>query len=603
MHLPALGAMVAPCASSTVNSFLAGTSLLLLGLAPQVRAQATTALVSADSSGVEGDNGSYSPSVSFDGRFVAFSSLATNLVANDMNFVPDVFLRDRTSGTTTRVSVDSNGAEGNNISWYPAVSGNGRFVAFGSFATNLVPNDTNGFIDAFVHDLVTGQTERVSLSSSGTESNASMGNVALSFDGRYVAFDCDASNLVTGDNNLQPDIFWHDRQTGQTVRVSVSSSGVEGNGLSRGPSISSDGRYVCFASVSTNLVLNDTNQAEDMFVHDTQTGQTVRVSVSSSGAQGSADSNYGMISGDGRWVSFTSLAPDLVTVDVNGSSDVFVHDMQTGQTSLVSLDSSAAQGNGGSDASSISSDGRHVSFWSASTNLVTPPTTTFLNVYVRDRQTATTTLVSVDSNGVEGDDLSFFSSISGDGRVVAFESNATNLVPNDTNFQQDIFAHDGSGPAHTSFCAGDGSGTACPCGNSSAPGSGEGCASSLGIGGHLAGFGTASILADSITLSGAQMPNSSALYFQGTTETSSGQGSVFGDGLRCAGGSIVRLGAKLNVGGTSQFPAPGDPSVSVRGACHAGDFRTYQVWYRNAAAFCTPSTFNLTNGVELTWTP
>jgi hypothetical protein len=260
------------------------------------------------------------------------------------------------------------------------------------------------------------------------------------------------------------------------------------------------------------------------------------------------------------------------------------------------------EGNGGSDASSISSDGRYVSFWSGATNLV-PGTMTFLDVYVRDRQAGTTTLVSVDSNGVEGDDLSFFNAISGDGHVVAFESTATNLVPNDVNFQQDIFARDGSGAPLLGFCAGDGSGTACPCGNASTPGSGEGCLSSLGIGGRLAGFGTPSISADSITLSGAQMPNSSALYFQGTTQTAGGAGSVFGDGLRCAGGSVVRLGAKLNAAGSSQYPSPGDPSVSVRGGCSAGDFRTYQVWYRNAAAFCTPSTFNVTNGVMLTWVP
>jgi hypothetical protein len=123
------------------------------------------------------------------------------------------------------------------------------------------------------------------------------------------------------------------------------------------------------------------------------------------------------------------------------------------------------------------------------------------------------------------------------------------------------------------------------------------------MGGRLAGFGAASIATDSVTLSASQMPNSSALYFQGTTETLAGAGSVFGDGLRCASGATVRLGTKLNAAGASQFPAPGDPSVSVRGGCNAGNSRTYQVWYRNAASFCTPSTFNLTNGVGLTWVP
>jgi hypothetical protein len=154
----------------------------------------------------------------------------------------------------------------------------------------------------------------------------------------------------------------------------------------------------------------------------------------------------------------------------------------------------------------------------------------------------------------------------------------------------------------TSFCHGDGSGTSCPCGNNAAVGSGTGCLSSIGIGGALAGAGTASISNDTFTLNGTGMPNSSALYFQGTTQTAGGLGSAFGDGLRCAGGSVIRLGTKTNVGGSSSYPA-GSLPISVKGADAAGDVRTYQCWYRNAAAFCTPSTFNLTNGLQATWAP
>jgi hypothetical protein len=154
----------------------------------------------------------------------------------------------------------------------------------------------------------------------------------------------------------------------------------------------------------------------------------------------------------------------------------------------------------------------------------------------------------------------------------------------------------------TAFCSGDGTGTACPCGNSGT--AGNGCASSVNpSGGNLAGSGLASIAADSFLLSGSGMPNSSALYFQGTNQLNGGLGSAFGDGLRCAGGTIIRLGTKANVAGASQYPGVGDLSVSVRGLCAAGDTRTYQTWYRNAADFCTPSTFNLTNGVQVTWIP
>ncbi len=155
----------------------------------------------------------------------------------------------------------------------------------------------------------------------------------------------------------------------------------------------------------------------------------------------------------------------------------------------------------------------------------------------------------------------------------------------------------------TPFCFGDGTGTACPCGNNSPVGAHVGCLSSLGTGGRLAASGTPSLALDTLVLAGTQMPNSSALYFQGTTQAGAGAGTVFGDGLRCAGGSIVRLGAKTNVAGASQYPAGSDPSISVRGAVTAAGIRTYQSWYRNAAVFCTANTFNLTNGVQITWAP
>ncbi len=155
----------------------------------------------------------------------------------------------------------------------------------------------------------------------------------------------------------------------------------------------------------------------------------------------------------------------------------------------------------------------------------------------------------------------------------------------------------------TDFCPGDGSGTACPCGNNALLGSDTGCLSSLGVGARLAACGSASITGDTFALRGSQMPNSSALYFQGTTQVGSGSGALFGDGLRCSGGSVVRLGTLTNVGGVSQYPSTGQLAVSIKGALSAGDVRTYQVWYRNAAAFCTTSTFNLSNGLQVLWQP
>ncbi len=572
-------------------------------LGSPARAQSTTTLVSADPLGSPSTQDSNLPSISRDGRYVTFTSWAPNLVPNDTNNFSDVFVRDRASGHTRRASVDSTGIQGNSVSRNPAISGDGRFVAFSSFATNLVVNDTNDAYDVFVHDLATGHTERVNVTSSGISGNSSALNVALSFDGRYVAFDSDASNLVGGDTNLFEDVFVLDRVTGQIVRVSIDSNGAEGNADSSQPSISDDGRYVSFRSSANNLVPIDLNQRDDVFVHDMQTGQTVRVSVNSGGGEAANDSQNARISGDGRWVVFDSIASNLVFGDGNSSADVFVHDRQTGQTDLVSIDSAGAQGDGTSGSPSISPDGRFVSFASASTNLVTPAPSAIFSVYVHDRSTSTTKLVSVDSTGVSGNGASAVSSISGDGLVVAFESRSTNFVASDTSPVEDIYAYDETGGQHMPFCFGDGSGTGCPCGNSSAPGSDAGCLSTLGVGGRLFATGLSSVAADSVTLIGTNMTNTFVLYFQGTTETSAGAGSVFGDGLRCAGGQVTRLAPKLNSNGESAYPVAGDASVSVRGNCHVGDFRTYQIWFRNAAAFCTPSPFNLTNGIAIQWHP
>jgi len=184
--------------------------------------------------------------------------------------------------------------------------------------------------------------------------------------------------------------------------------------------------------------------------------------------------------------------------------------------------------------------------------------------------------------------------ISPDGRYLLFECKLQGGV--DAAVLLDL-----NGVPSQAYCFGDGTGTACPCGNVGAPG--NGCPSSLNANGaNLAASGPSSLANDTLVLSGTGMPNSSALYFQGTTQVGGGSGAVFGDGLRCAAGSIVRLKTVMNLAGASQFPGPGDPSVSVRGMVVAPGTRTYQVWYRNAAAFCNPETFNLTNGVLVTWT-
>jgi Tol biopolymer transport system component len=392
--------------------------------------------------GVQGISISYNPTFSADGRYVAFESYATDLVAGDTNAAADIFVRDRQTGTTSRVSKSSAGIEGDGSSANPAISTDGRYVVFDSGSNNLVSGDTNGAQDIFVRDRQTGTTTLISKTSAGVQADGGSTDPSISSDGRYVAFESYATNLVAGDTNGMTDIFVRDRQTGTTTLVSKNSAGVEGGGYSYNPSISSDGRYVAFSSDSDNLVSGDTNGKYDVFVRDRQTGTTSRVSRSSAGVQGDEASSFPSISADGRYVTFESTATNLVSGDTNGVTDIVVRDRQTGTTSRVSRSSAGVQADSYSYNPSISSDGRYVAFESSATTLVAGDTNGKSDVFVRDRQTGTTTLVSRNSAGVEGDDNSYIPSISTDGRYVAFDSFATNLVSGDTNGYDDIFVRD-----------------------------------------------------------------------------------------------------------------------------------------------------------------
>ncbi len=267
---------------------------------------------------------------------MAFDSRASNLVSGDTNNERDVFVHDRlasTIGRTSRVSRHSLGNEGDLRSDTASISADGRFVAFASLATNLVSGDTNTFFDVFVHDRLastTGRTSRVSRHSLGNEGNNHSQEPSISADGRFVAFESTATNLVSGDANTSRDVFVHDRladTTGRTTLVSRHSLGPYGNHNSSQTSISGDGRFVAFASLADNLVSGDTNTAQDVFVHDrlaSTTGRTTRVSRHTLGNQAVGPSDGPSISGDGRFVAFASSAQNLVSGD-SGNDDVFVH--------------------------------------------------------------------------------------------------------------------------------------------------------------------------------------------------------------------------------------------------------------------------------------
>ena len=390
-------------------------------------------LVSVSTAGVAGSDSSEFAAVSDNGRYVAFVSYAGNLIANDTNTESDVFLRDMQTGMTSRVSVSTAGSEGvggagGNGSYYPAISGNGRYVAFEGEPINFVPDDTNGVYDIFLRDTVNVLTSRVSVNTAGSEGNWDSYEPAISSDGRYVAFYSESDNLVSGGSIDTEDIFLRDTVGVTTSQVSVSTAGTPGDAGSRNPDITPDGRYVVFESAATNLVPGVSDGNIDIYLHDTQGPLTTKVSVSPAGTEGNADSYNPAVSSDGSYVVFHSGATNLVSGDVNSLSDVFVHDTGTGITALVSVSTAGSQGDTDSVDAVISDNGRYVVFKSRSSTLVPEGSNNSFQIFVRDLQEGTTSKVSVSEAGVEGDGNSHNPSVSADGRYVVFESYGENLV-------------------------------------------------------------------------------------------------------------------------------------------------------------------------------
>lgn len=325
-----------------------------------------TLLLSQSTDGAASDGLSQGAHVSDNGRLAVFRSAGTTLVAGDGNAVDDIFLRDVKLGTTRRVSVAADGTEANGSSIDPQISGNGRIAVFTSQANNLVAGDGNGVLDIFAVDLKTNVVQRMSVASNGGAANAASGQPSVSANGRYVAFASGANNLVVGDSNGQSDVFVHDRQTLVTQRVSVSSEGTQANAASVRPHLSANGRLVLFVSNANNLVAGDTNNQSDVFVHDRTTGVTVRVSVASDGQEGNALSSVARISPDGRYAVYNSFASNFAADDTNGAVDVYRHDLKTGATLRVSVDAEGLEVPQGGSGPSVSSGGRFVAFQSQS---------------------------------------------------------------------------------------------------------------------------------------------------------------------------------------------------------------------------------------------
>lgn len=426
----------------TWRSLVVLTLLVLIGSVGVLNAAVTNVeRVSVSSAGVQGNDDSGGPAISADGRFVAFHSSATTLVTNDSNGEGGVFLRDLQADATLRVSLGQNGAEGNGGSDSPSISADGRFVAIRSEATNLVDGDTNGREDIFVRDRELNTTERVNVSSSGVQAEFASERPSISADGRFVAFLSRATTLVPGDNSGRTHAYLHDRSTHTTQRVTVSSAGTIANDHCFSAIVSPDGRLVGFSTTAANLVADDTNGHSDVFVRDHVAGTTVRVSVSPSGDQANDGSGMHGLSADGRYLVFTSGASNLVPGGVGSAGGVFVRDLILRTNELVSLTADGSHPNNGVFSPSISGNGRFVAFASTSSNMVPGDPAVDTDLYVFDRDTDTIEWVTQNfvAPRTGFSQTSAHSALNADGRYLAFSSHLRNLVAADTNEARDVF--------------------------------------------------------------------------------------------------------------------------------------------------------------------
>jgi Tol biopolymer transport system component len=586
-------------------------AVLLVASSSAALGQVTTR-ASVATGGSAGNSNSHSGATTPDGRYVAFMSGATNLVPGDTNAQPDIFVRDRVLGTTERVNVGPNGVQANGASGGSVpISADGRYVVFDSSATNLVAGGTNGQNLVFLRDRLNGTTECISVSSSGTQANAYCASSAITPDGRYVAFQTAADNLVPGDMNYVADVFLRDRLTGTTELVSLSSTGLQGDGPSAAASLSSDARYVAFVSVATDFVPGHMSGQDEVYLRDRQLGTTVCVSIATNGSTGNGASNSPSISGNGRFVAFESSATNFFPGDSNGLHDVFVHDRTLGVTELVSISLGGTTAAGDSTHASISADGNLVAFTSTANDLVTGDTNAKADVFLRDRRSGTTTRVSVSTSGAQADNACVSDRISSGGRYVVFETKSDNLVSGGTPGATDVYVHDGDATAFTSLCDPGAAGViACPCANAPS-GAGRGCDNSSSTGGaSLSASGAAYLTMDTLVFTtSSETPTATSIVLQGTSLLTSGV--AFGQGVRCAGGTLKRLYTKHAVAGSITAPdfGAGDPSVSARSAAlgdviDAGASRWYLVYYRDPTVLggCpASSTCNATQTGRVDW--
>jgi len=398
--------------------------------------------------GVEANSHTFSTAaaISSDERFVVFSSDATNLVAGDRNDAADVFLRDRWFNQTTRISVDNSGAPGNADSTQPVISASGRFIAFSSKATNFVAGEANVVADIFIYDTQTKQVRGIN----PLDSNGDSVNPSISADGRWIVFESLASNLVAGDTNNASDIFAFDSQSNQLIRISVNDAGAEGDGHSFHPMIAANGNAVVFESEASNLVAGDTNVTSDIFLHDLTTHTTQRVSQST--LQTDRGSYRPSIAAEGKLIVFESDATTLVENDSNTVSDIFIKDMTTGQVQRITsatgeqANSAAYYPTISANGRYVAFTTAATNLVSGNANALFD-----ILKYDRQTQQLERVNVNINGKQSNFQSLKLPISLSWSGNYVIFTSNATDIVFGDNNLSFDIFAYQLLTPVRAAF--------------------------------------------------------------------------------------------------------------------------------------------------------
>ncbi len=404
--------------------------------------------VSVGTGGVQGNHDSYYLAVSEDASVVAFESFVTNWAPDqsDLNFV-DIFTRDRATNTTRKISVGPNGEVSDQRSFDPFVSADGRYVSFISYATNLVPGDTNRHdwvddgLDVFLYDWVTNSLERVSLTWDGKQIDGnSVGFITA--DAKYVVFTSDGINVESTPSNGGRDnaIYVRDLQTGAIERITKGAGGAYPDGTVVGAIPSYDGRFITYLSDATNLV-TDSNGYRDVMLYDRQTQQTTLISKPVGGGESNGDSGKATISSDGRYIAFHSEASNLVANDTNQKTDVFLYDRLMGTLELVSVSSTGVQGNADSKEPAICGSGRFVSFTSEATNLVTLPHNGYRQIFVHDRVTKRTFL-GTGTDTFMGNGRAHRSTLSANCSTIGLSTEAANIIVGDTNNARDLFVGD-----------------------------------------------------------------------------------------------------------------------------------------------------------------